>query len=110
MGTKFERYRVEEGDKVDLDALPTDDDAAYGGDRDEAYQRLDELRDEIAELQNRLYAEEKHKVLFVLQAMVVTQPFRFIVVVVTGKFVLLFFNLRQGKVFVFPQFSFGTTP
>ena len=69
MGTTFERYRVKPGSSVDLDDYPTRDDAAYDGDKDAGYAKLDELRDEIAELQNRLYAEDKHKVLIVLQAM-----------------------------------------
>lgn len=69
MGTNFERYRVKAGTKVDLRKEPTRGDDAYGGDKDAGYARLDALRDEIAELQDRLYAEEKHKVLIVLQAM-----------------------------------------
>lgn len=69
MGTKFERYRIDEGSKVDLDELDPDDDSAFGGDKDEADAELDRVRDDIAELQERLYAEGKHKVLVVLQAM-----------------------------------------
>ena len=33
MGTKFDRYRIDEGDRVDLSELPTRDDAAFDGDK-----------------------------------------------------------------------------
>ncbi len=69
MGTKFDRYRVDEGDEVDLATLPTRDDAAFDGDKDEANARLDELRDEIAVLQDKLFAEDRQRLLVVLQAM-----------------------------------------
>ena len=69
MGTKFDRYRIDEGDRVDLSELPTRDDAAFDGDKDEANARLAELRDEIAVLQGKLYAEDRQRLLVVLQAM-----------------------------------------
>ena len=69
MGTKFSRYRIEAGSKVDLDNLDPEDDAAFDGDKDEAYARLDEIRDDIAELQEKLFAQNENKLLVVLQAM-----------------------------------------
>ncbi|MCP3935988.1 MAG: polyphosphate kinase 2 family protein [Actinomycetia bacterium] len=69
MGTKFDRYRVREGDKVDLCEIDADDNSAFDGGKEAATAKLDEVRDDIAVLQERLYAEDKHKVLVVLQAM-----------------------------------------
>jgi len=69
MGTRFDRYRIAEGTKVDLSRIDTDDKSAFDGDKDEASALLDELRDEISALQEKLYAENKHRVLVVLQAM-----------------------------------------
>jgi len=66
---KLDIYRVKEGDKVSLSKLNTTDDALFDGDKDEATTKLDEIRDDIAELQGRLYAEGKQRLLVVLQAM-----------------------------------------
>ena len=59
------RYRVDPDTRVKLDDLDTDvtDDMT----REEALSELKRLNERIAELQARLYAEEKRGVLFVLQ-------------------------------------------
>ncbi len=63
------RYRVEPGTTVDLGAWDPDDQALFPDGKDAGAARLRELRDELRELQRVLWAEDKHKVLVVLQAM-----------------------------------------
>lgn len=62
-------YRVPEGADVDLRELPTRDDVLFDGDKKAGLVRLDELSREIADLQRRLFAEDRHRVLVVLQGM-----------------------------------------
>ena len=63
---EIDRYRVAPGHDVDLSAWPTDDDG--GWDRDVAEKRTKKLNKELEELQELLYAENRHKVLVVIQA------------------------------------------
>jgi PPK2 family polyphosphate:nucleotide phosphotransferase len=65
----MDRYRVEPGKKVDLGEWDPDETKAYSGDKDDGEERLDELTDELEALQELLFAEHKHKLLVVLQAM-----------------------------------------
>jgi PPK2 family polyphosphate:nucleotide phosphotransferase len=60
-----DRLRVEPGSKVDLAAL--DCDATHGWAKVHATAELDRQRDRLADLQDRLWAEEKHPLLIVLQ-------------------------------------------
>lgn len=63
------RYRVEPGNRVNLAQWQPDDCSAFAGDKDAAGEHLQELNKELEALQELLYAEHKHKVLVVLQAM-----------------------------------------
>jgi PPK2 family polyphosphate:nucleotide phosphotransferase len=63
------RYRVEPGTKVDLAAIDPEDRAAFEGGKKAGKERLDELGERLEELQELFYAEGKHKLLVVLQAM-----------------------------------------
>lgn len=63
------RYRVKPGDRIKLEDWDADQSHGFGGGKVEARQRLAELGAELARLQELLYAEHKHKVLIVLQAM-----------------------------------------
>jgi PPK2 family polyphosphate:nucleotide phosphotransferase len=65
----MKRYRVEPGEKVDLDKFDPDETSAFEGDKDARDERLEELNEELEKLQEILFAEHKHKVLIVLQAM-----------------------------------------
>jgi PPK2 family polyphosphate:nucleotide phosphotransferase len=65
----MQRYKVYKGTKVDLSSWDPNDRSEYIGGKSEAKDRLDELNDELEKLQELLYAEHKHKVLVVLQAM-----------------------------------------
>jgi len=62
-------YRVEPGDRVNLAAWDADDRSGFDGGKKEGVHELRELRERLDELQALLYAEHRHKVLVVLQAM-----------------------------------------
>lgn len=55
--------------KTKLAAINTGDTCDFAGNKDDAITHLAALNARLAELQNLLYAEQKHKVLVVLQAM-----------------------------------------
>jgi PPK2 family polyphosphate:nucleotide phosphotransferase len=65
MPPDFARYRVEPGEPVSLAGEPTD--ATDGYTAEEAREELDSLVERIADLQARLYAEERQSLLVVLQ-------------------------------------------
>lgn len=61
------RFRLDPGDRLKLESW--DPDETLGMDRDEAERRLADNAEAIGRLQHRLYAEHKHSLLVVLQAM-----------------------------------------
>ncbi len=61
--------RIKPDTRVDLSKWDPDDDAIKGKDKSDALERLDENRARLEALQELLYAEGKHKLLVVLQAM-----------------------------------------
>ena len=65
----MERYRVKPGGNVNLTELDPNRKDAFSGGKKEGNKRLVELRGKLQDLQELLYAEHKHKVLIVLQAM-----------------------------------------
>jgi PPK2 family polyphosphate:nucleotide phosphotransferase len=69
IGESIKRYRVKPGDKVDLAAWDAGDCSLFSGGKIESQMVFDELRDELQALQKVLYAQNKHRVLIVLQAM-----------------------------------------
>ena len=69
MTTSENPYRIEKGRSVHLSKLPTRDDALFEGDKKDGLKRLDQLAKQIAELQNKLFARNKQRVLIVLQGM-----------------------------------------
>ncbi|MCX7047070.1 MAG: polyphosphate kinase 2 family protein, partial [Candidatus Sumerlaeota bacterium] len=65
----MKRYRVKTGSKVNLkDWSPADTGAVDGG-KAEALKRIGKLHVQLEQLQELLYAERRHRVLIVLQAM-----------------------------------------
>ena len=65
----MERYRVEPGSKINLSKWDPSDKSAFERSKREAREALRALNERLEALQELLYAEHKHKVLIVLQAM-----------------------------------------
>jgi PPK2 family polyphosphate:nucleotide phosphotransferase len=65
----MEIYRVSSGMQVDLGQWKPDDSAAFDGGKSEGEKLLKKLNRRLESLQELLYAENKHKVLIILQAM-----------------------------------------
>jgi PPK2 family polyphosphate:nucleotide phosphotransferase len=70
IGDPRKSYRVKEGSKLKLAEIdPGTKELCRDGDKDSTLPLFDELRDEIQMLQKVLYAQNKHRVLVVIQAM-----------------------------------------
>ncbi len=65
----MDRYLVKPGSKVKLGDWDPNDKGHFNGNKDEGKAALDPLNRRLEELQELLYAEGRHKVLIVLQAM-----------------------------------------
>ncbi len=65
----MEQYRVKPGSQVRLAKCDPDDRSGFGKSKAQAEAALAKLDQELAELQELLYAEHKHKLLIILQAM-----------------------------------------
>jgi len=63
------RYRVRPGQTVRLDDWDADDTSGFDGKKNDALVESEKLGGELEHLQELLYAEHKHKVLIVLQAL-----------------------------------------
>lgn len=65
----MKKYLVKPGEKIDLADWDPRDTGAFSGGKEQAQEQLAKLRTRLDRLQEMLYAEHKHKVLVVLQAM-----------------------------------------
>lgn len=65
----FDKYRVPQGESLDLARFDPADTFLCGSDEDDDKARLDTLGKRLEDLQTRLYAQRTHKVLLVLQGM-----------------------------------------
>ena len=65
----MKRYRVQPGQKVDLDSFDPDDTSLVPGGKQEARERLEAILGRLAEGQELLYAGHERKLLIVLQGM-----------------------------------------
>ena len=65
----MDRYRVAAESQIDLDEWDPSDRSAFAGGKQEGRDLLKSLNKRLATLQGLLYAEHKHKLLIVLQAM-----------------------------------------
>jgi PPK2 family polyphosphate:nucleotide phosphotransferase len=65
----MDRYRVKPGTKINLDRLDPADTGAFRGGKAKARAELNRLNRRLEALQELLYAESKHRVLVILQAM-----------------------------------------
>ncbi len=63
------RYRVAPGASVDLTEHDPADQSGFSGGRERAGETMARLTEELADLQNLLYAQQRHRVLLVLQGM-----------------------------------------
>ncbi len=63
------RYRVEPGEAAAIRSRDSQSKQGFEGEKDEGQEALPALNDELADLQIRLFAESKQKLLVVLQAM-----------------------------------------
>jgi PPK2 family polyphosphate:nucleotide phosphotransferase len=68
-GINTDRYRVKEGEKVRLGKWSPADASGFPGTEAEALEESKKLTFKLERLQELLYAERKHKVLIILQAM-----------------------------------------
>lgn len=69
MAIDLDTYRVKPGGKAHLEEIDPDDTSEFDGGKNESKVILAQLNQEMCELQERLYAEQKHSVLIVLQGM-----------------------------------------
>ena len=66
----LERYWVKPGAEVNLVKIDGNEKVLFKGvGKEEIQRQFDELQDELQELQKRLYAQNKHRILVVMQAM-----------------------------------------
>ena len=66
----LEKYLVKPGSKVDLRKIdPNESDLFEDGGKEDSFDAFDKLQDELQHLQKLLYAQNKHRVLVVIQAM-----------------------------------------
>jgi PPK2 family polyphosphate:nucleotide phosphotransferase len=65
----MKRYLVKPGEKIELGKIDPNDKHYFDEEKEEGKEELLKLNDRLEELQELLYAENKHKVLIVLQAM-----------------------------------------
>jgi PPK2 family polyphosphate:nucleotide phosphotransferase len=66
----LERYWVKPGSKVDLKKIDGGEKVLFkGGGKEDFEPQFDELQDQLQDLQKKLYAENKHRILVVMQAM-----------------------------------------
>lgn len=65
----YKTYRIKPGEKVNLDNFDAGEHSQWKGSKEEGKERLASLRQDLADLQEVLYAEHKRKLLVVFQAM-----------------------------------------
>ena len=65
----MKNYQVQPGQPITLEDLDPGDTSVFSGDKEAARHELKELVDQLSDLQEILYAQGKHKILVVLQAM-----------------------------------------
>ncbi len=66
----LERYRVKPGGKLDLRKVDSSEKTLFNGDGKEEFEpQFDQLQEQLQQLQKRLYAQNKHRILVVMQAM-----------------------------------------
>jgi PPK2 family polyphosphate:nucleotide phosphotransferase len=69
MEDEVDKYRIKPGQQVDLSKWDPADESEFDGSRKDGEKYQKTLRKRLAELQHLMWAEDRHKVLIVLQAM-----------------------------------------
>lgn len=69
MGQNMKKYSVKLDEKINLSKWDPNDTSEFKGSREEALPEITKLTERLGELQELLFAENKHRVLIVLQAM-----------------------------------------
>jgi PPK2 family polyphosphate:nucleotide phosphotransferase len=69
MEVNMNKYRINPGSKINLSDWDPNDKSAFSGSKERAEEQLLAFNQKLEALQEMLYAEHKHKVLVVLQAM-----------------------------------------
>jgi PPK2 family polyphosphate:nucleotide phosphotransferase len=69
MALNLDAYRIKPRSKVNLGDFDPSDASAFDGDKQKSKEVLADLNSEMADLQERLYAEHKHSLLIILQGM-----------------------------------------
>jgi len=64
-----ERFKVKPDQKVRLKEYDPDDTSSYDGKKKDALKEIEDLKEKLTALQEKLYAEKKHALLIVLQGM-----------------------------------------
>lgn len=64
-----EKYLITPGSKIDLGKIDSDDRELFDGGKEESWAAFDTLQEQLKDLQKLLYAQNKHRVLVVMQAM-----------------------------------------
>lgn len=65
----IDKYKVKPGAKINLANISTSDKSLFPGSKEDSLPFFDRLRDELQELQKVLFAQNKHKLLIIIQAM-----------------------------------------
>lgn len=65
----IKKFRIGQGTKLNLDEWDPDDTTSFHGTKDDALDEVEKLKKKLESFQEKLYAESKHKVLVILQAM-----------------------------------------
>lgn len=66
---RMKRYRIDPGSKVDLDKFDPDETSLFDGGKDAGTQAGEKNQQRLNELQELLHAEQRHRILIVLQGM-----------------------------------------
>ncbi len=64
-----DRYRIKQATRVDFSKLDADDRSLFEKTKSDSFKEMEKLKDELHQLQKTLYAEQKHRILVVIQAM-----------------------------------------
>lgn len=66
----LERYRVKPGEKLNLSKVDSSEKSLFNGaSKEEIEPQFHDLQEQLQQLQKRLYAQDKHRILVVMQAM-----------------------------------------